>query len=809
MGTQDEISVKGYNQWSRHYRIAEDDGDGLPTGLDAYRNRKTDKPVPFTQAASDVIDYYRDKDPKSISVDDRGDTHVTLGNQRVFFFRDWRKSKFPRCGYGWDYQSSEGYTKYREFSCSSSKNDSWLLGVNRLIDLASESYPSISRYYSKGPKVAYGLATYFAYQPEDQTDRLISFLETSTIYPLALQKMERTAKARGNVALGGRIHEIFESREPGEEFTKINIKDDWGDTIYLEKDSPSEKSWQIAKGKLDTVEDRRDFARALAYFDAVTIEENVSKAALLGFARDVPKLYARGIPTPRFLKIREKGVDTPIYLNPPEQIPDDKKVYSEGKYIRWRDGITMTQWSTYAYVHELGHFLSDLMDDEKGPNDSHYLPTFSDGRLVFDPKRCNILESVSEYGGRCDSERKGGTSKAHEDLAETFSWVIQSHDEEFPCKALPWGNLVETTLQIIENSVEVYLKVLKLDAPSDLVGNEPGNNLVKELRDTWVKSLYQKLKNSVEKPPEHQGSDKEYLKSLRIWIRQIKNDVVKPAYPIRIQKLQWMTEVLQQLSPGQNQPKRPNVEIAPWEIPSQIKGEFNPDQTSEPKDAAGYDNRGLERAKLGVCYAAIEDFTKAITLDPKYGKAYYNRGLVRDKLGMALEAQQDFEKAQELTKTAEKQSRSGLLPDLLGFGVIYLINQTREEDSSHKADLRISATASKSLFNFDDRKQLSLQIELGYGSRETLDTSGEINYTSTKDRKSFFQAGVGAGYNFHLRADISGAPISEGWFFQYGLSIGERFSDSFGMSISVRMAHEIDDLKEATLMFGANLLYRP
>ena len=64
--------------------------------------------------------------------------------------------------------------------------------------------------------------------------------------------------------------------------------------------------------------------------------------------------------------------------------------------------------------------------------------------------------------------------------------------------------------------------------------------------------------------------------------------------------------------------------------------------------AAGHNNAGIAKVKMGYYEPSLEDFTIAIGLNPEYGDAYLNRGLAREFLGDFEGSCNDWTKAFEL-----------------------------------------------------------------------------------------------------------------------------------------------------------------
>ncbi len=67
-----------------------------------------------------------------------------------------------------------------------------------------------------------------------------------------------------------------------------------------------------------------------------------------------------------------------------------------------------------------------------------------------------------------------------------------------------------------------------------------------------------------------------------------------------------------------------------------------------------YHTQGVAKAKLDDYTAAIDDFSKAISLKPDFAEAYYNRAVAKKMLGQKDAARADFEKAAQLDQDEAK-----------------------------------------------------------------------------------------------------------------------------------------------------------
>ena len=71
----------------------------------------------------------------------------------------------------------------------------------------------------------------------------------------------------------------------------------------------------------------------------------------------------------------------------------------------------------------------------------------------------------------------------------------------------------------------------------------------------------------------------------------------------------------------------------------------------EPKDAAGFNDRGNRYSRNGVYDQALEDYTRAIELDGSFAEAYFYRGVSHYEMGLYQESINDLTRAIELSPT--------------------------------------------------------------------------------------------------------------------------------------------------------------
>ena len=75
---------------------------------------------------------------------------------------------------------------------------------------------------------------------------------------------------------------------------------------------------------------------------------------------------------------------------------------------------------------------------------------------------------------------------------------------------------------------------------------------------------------------------------------------------------------------------------------------------TDMEDPYAYHTQGVAKAKLDDYTAAIDDFSKAISLKPDFAEAYYNRAVAKKMLGQKDAARADFEKAAQFDQDEAK-----------------------------------------------------------------------------------------------------------------------------------------------------------
>lgn len=520
MSGEKDISVSNYNQWSRSYRIHTDDGDDIPSGRDSFVDKENNRPVGFDQVANDIIKYYQAANEKLVKIE--GGLTIIVSEPKSF---------------GW--RMEEGQYAYIDdvYSSSGNHTDVWLLQTYQLRDYLPKNTFEIGSSFYIATEPSYFLSAWFSYQDQEAVKAFLDFVQRIPIPLAELQIMERTAKARGNIKLGKKLHEIFESRTTASaEFTKLDLQDDWGDLIYLQKGSASEKAWILAEKTLTAQNEKATFAKALAYFASVEIDEGIDAQTLKKFSRDVPLYYKQGILAPPHLQL--------------VKIDD----LADGHYEPANDKIIIKQWDDKTYAHELGHFVTDLMDDVEGPNRSLYIAQRKDNSLLFDPERCNQLESVSWYGGTCDKKRADGTSKMYEDFAEIFAYVTQQRMQR-KLDAIQdfWGDFESLTL--------IGTRLLRASITSF---NQTQDMGIRQGIDKLAQSIHEQTSKQTELPI-NEGNDQEYLGALHQWTFKI-DALNQASIGIKNEKIAWMRQLVSRLAPQTKGVRKPDPRILPWRL---------------------------------------------------------------------------------------------------------------------------------------------------------------------------------------------------------------------------------------------------
>ena len=74
----------------------------------------------------------------------------------------------------------------------------------------------------------------------------------------------------------------------------------------------------------------------------------------------------------------------------------------------------------------------------------------------------------------------------------------------------------------------------------------------------------------------------------------------------------------------------------------------------DTKNPYAYHTLGVAKAKLDDYTAAIDSFSKAISLKPDFARAYHNRAVAKKMLGQKAAARADFQKATQLDQDEGK-----------------------------------------------------------------------------------------------------------------------------------------------------------
>jgi len=224
-----------------------------------------------------------------------------------------------------------------------------------------------------------------------------------------------------------------------------------------------------------------------------------------------------------------------------------------------------------------------------------------------------------------------------------------------------------------------------------------------------------------------------------------------------------------------------------------------------------YDNdayycRGQARHENGNFEGAIDDYTKAMKLKPGESAAYSGRGASRIKLGRYTQAREDSLKAQEINPD-DKMARSNLIK--LAFIPDHLSLAIGPRIGSDKLGASLAVGATWPSFHINENLKTGPRLEVGYGpdhSHHSLNLSAGWAFMN-KSKDSTASAEVGVGYNFSLADDVSGAPIGDGAFFQYGLRYLHRVTESLGIGASIMVQHELPDPGHFAILPNLELTY--
>lgn len=527
---RDKFGISGFDGGNYGYRVQYDDGDGVPTPSDTFIDAQTGQQVAYSEdVAKSLYRFYTDRGAQVVP---------RSGEQQVYFenrilFRGFRSPmpNDPTCA---AVKEKSGIF----YRCAANESESWALQLAQIPGLLPPNF-SGNLDGKEGEKIAYAVAAHVAYLPPEQGAQFVEFLKTHPSIPLsALQAMERTAKARGNVELGHAIHQLFLARGPDATYIRLPYADLTGDPIYVERGGATERTWQQALIVLPR-DQHEKFAQAIGSFISVTIADDLHGELPEGPARVLavaaPGLYAMGVPLPPrvVIGINIKGsAEADGSLHPIE--------HTLSLQANVRQPITL--------IHEVGHFVDALRRarQAKEPVDAHGAP-------IFPSDHCVTLDSVSTYGGRCDAQRGSG-HKAEEDFAETFAFAAASRWS--PDGKVEWPKHLDDVG--VKACAERVTKVL----PKQPRALKPAE---REEIARWADAMYRPFAgSSVTPPPRFEGNDQAYVSAVRQWMQMIQTEAIPAALQLREQKIAWMQQFLSYLAPQPGAAARPNIGKGPW-----------------------------------------------------------------------------------------------------------------------------------------------------------------------------------------------------------------------------------------------------
>ncbi len=410
---------------------------------------------------------------------------------------------------------------------------------------------------------AYDWGARLAYLDPKAQDKFLAYLEKSQIGAEALLLMGRSAKARGNRSLGHKLLMLFQNRinntQNRPNLLLLPYLDPDGDPIYLARSTPSEQAWRGALRLLSDPKERQVFATVLGLYLSLELPSQTPAETLRQVMSQTQRFLDLGLPLPPRLR----------FFRPVPQGPDQTP---GGSYRVETDTLSLpTDASPSAWAHEWAHFLLDLADDREGPNRTFFVAKDPAGHPLFDAQRCSTWESLSIYGGRCDSERAGnflaGTKKAEEDPAETLASILEG-----------WrGEVLPNTLHL--NLLESYFldrlrpATFWAEDPQAQPGFEEARSLDRE-----VQAFHRELGRDTPAPPRYEpGRDPpQYVRELADWLRGLETEVLPRAKALRRRKQEWAEAWLRALAhPASAEPETPPQ--APWEVLKKIPVPALPD----------------------------------------------------------------------------------------------------------------------------------------------------------------------------------------------------------------------------------------
>jgi hypothetical protein len=532
------FSIESFNKFSKRFKIeSDDDENGFPSPNDSFEDKGTGGPAYGSDQdlQAELAKFYEKYGGQYFS--------FSFGNFSGAFYKG---KKIFVDGHG---------------MCSASSTNDVAKACQNDIESWNDNYhiPSngdgLNAWTQSDIRNIYKLALNLTYGTKKDIKQFLKFLDKAKIvYPPFLQLIERIAKARGNVKLGRAIHKRFLKLKP--QFKKLGIvkighKDYWGDDIYLDKKSAAYDAWKIAKKGLRNKSDIRAFAKAAAFFTQLEMHPETTIRSIRAVSKTIPELYKRGIPMPPVLFIQE----IPPKGEGKNKIKMDGRHNANANTVILNPFIPSESRMQCVSIHEIGHSMHLMMDigvihyTAQRAGRGYKVPKLKDGTPVIERDRCDLLASVSGYGGTCNSE---GHDKVAEDFAETFLFtmakpLIADGVMDSSCLLVKTIEFTERNLLIILVNVGQLLNKQNL-TDDDIKGINEG--LAK------VYAVYSSLAGITEQPVVVDKSD---LKKAKEWYLNIAKSVYPESIARRDRKKKWMQAFLEYLAPKKGEPKRPSL----------------------------------------------------------------------------------------------------------------------------------------------------------------------------------------------------------------------------------------------------------
>ena len=253
------------------------------------------------------------------------------------------------------------------------------------------------------------------------------------------------------------------------------------------------------------------------------------------------KYYKKGIPLPPHIKFEKRIVEGAT-----------KSKGDGGSYHPGMDHLSLSSSADEkTLLHELGHFIQDIAEDQHGPDRFEFHPMTAGGEYLFSPHDTNRLHSVSFYGSIHHEDH----DKRKEEFAVTFMIVVLGNEEKVDVEI---EKLQRSVVYEHRRQVSYDRFMLQLSSDAGVIDEDMARHKNQDAHKT-----YQLIsdRRGVKPPPKLIAGSHDSFLALKKWYREI--SIVDPNTSRKVveHKIKSMSRFVKTLTEGAH--GKPNIKMPP------------------------------------------------------------------------------------------------------------------------------------------------------------------------------------------------------------------------------------------------------